>query len=161
MPPTPKYKKNNKSKMSKWKSSKTLHFWRFQAKWTSPLNSAFFSYFFQLRFWWLFFAVLSFFDSFWGSQGWQFWSHFVKKRGFWWKRGPLFLHTLTVFWLGFEGLGLPGGRKKREKTPSKKTLFFWSEKKAAQTVFCDFRLLFGIILGGLSDDLRVCFGVFF
>ena len=30
------------------------------------------------------------------------------------KGGPLFLHTLTVFWLGFEGLGLPGGRKERE-----------------------------------------------
>ena len=39
------------------------------------------------------------------------------------KGGPLFLHTFTVFWLGFEGLGLPGGRKKREKTPSEKSLF--------------------------------------
>ena len=77
------------------------------------------------------------------------------------KGGPLFLHTLTVFWLGFEGLGPPRGRQKREKTPSKKSLFFLSEKKAIQTVFCDFRLFFGVILGGLSDDLRVCFGVFF
>ena len=37
------------------------------------------------------------------------------------KGGPLFLHTLTAFWLDFEGLGPPGGLKKQEKTASKKS----------------------------------------
>ena len=32
--------------------------------------------------------------------------------------GPLFLHTLTAFWLDFQGPGPPGESKKREKTAS-------------------------------------------
>ena len=34
------------------------------------------------------------------------------------KLGPSFLHTLTAFWLDFQGPGPPGERKKREKTAS-------------------------------------------
>ena len=51
--------------------------------------------------------------------------HILKKNEVSGEKGePLFLHTLTVFWLVFECLGLPGGRKKQEKTPSKQSLFF-------------------------------------
>ena len=34
------------------------------------------------------------------------------------KLGPSFLHTLTAFWLDFQGPGPPGECKKREKTAS-------------------------------------------
>ena len=34
------------------------------------------------------------------------------------KVGPSFLHTLTAFWLDFQGPGPPGRLKKREKTAS-------------------------------------------
>jgi hypothetical protein len=34
------------------------------------------------------------------------------------KLGPSFLHTLTAFWLDFQGPGPPGESKKREKTAS-------------------------------------------
>ena len=34
------------------------------------------------------------------------------------KVGPSFLHTLTVFWLDFQGPGPPGRLKKREKRAS-------------------------------------------
>ena len=34
------------------------------------------------------------------------------------KVGPSFLHTLTAFWLDFQGPGPPGESKKREKTAS-------------------------------------------
>ena len=46
---------------------------------------------------------------------------FVKKMVSGEKGRPLFLHTLTAFWLDFEGLGPPGGLKKQEKTASKKS----------------------------------------
>ena len=36
------------------------------------------------------------------------------------KLGPLFLDTLTAFWLDFQGPGPPGESKKREKTASEK-----------------------------------------
>ena len=41
---------------------------------------------------------------------------FKKKTVFYEKVAPSFLHTFTAFWLDFEGLGLPGGFKKQEKT---------------------------------------------
>ena len=34
------------------------------------------------------------------------------------KLGPSFLHTLTTFWLDFQGPAPPGDSKKREKTAS-------------------------------------------
>ena len=34
------------------------------------------------------------------------------------KLGPLFLHTITAFWLDFQGPAPPGESKKREKTAS-------------------------------------------
>ena len=77
------------------------------------------------------------------------------------KGEPLFLHTLTAFWLDFEGLGPPGGLKKQEKTASKKSQFFRCEKKATQTVFCDFGLLFGVILGSPLEHFRVSFWTLF
>ena len=39
------------------------------------------------------------------------------------KVGPSFLHTLTAFWLDFQGPGLPGESKKREKQLQKIDLF--------------------------------------
>ena len=77
------------------------------------------------------------------------------------KGGPLFLHTLTAFWLDFEGLGPPGGLKKQEKTAPKKSEFFRCEKKATQTVFSDFGFLFGVILGSSLEYFRVSFWTFF
>ena len=39
------------------------------------------------------------------------------------KVGPSFLHTLTAFWLDFQGPGLPGRLKKREKNLRKIEFF--------------------------------------
>ena len=42
---------------------------------------------------------------------------FVAKTIFFMKKwGPRFLHTFIAFWLDFQGLGLPGSLKKKEKT---------------------------------------------
>ena len=59
-----------------------------------------------------------------------FFGHFwLKKRFFYEKVAPSFLHTFPAFWLDFEGLGPPGGSKKQEKTAPGKSCFFWLEKK--------------------------------
>ena len=62
------------------------------------------------------------------------------------------MHTLIAFWLDFQGLGPPGEGKKREKTASKLSSFFRYGKETTQTVFCNFNVLFGVILGSLWVD---------
>ena len=68
------------------------------------------------------------------------------------KLGPSFLHTLTAFWLDFQGPGPPGRLKKKENTASGNLPFFELKKKAPKTVFSDFRLLFEVIFGVLFGD---------
>ena len=68
------------------------------------------------------------------------------------KVGPSFLHTLTAFWLDFQGPGPPGESKKREKTASENRPFFELKKRAPKTVFSDFRLHFEVIFGALFGD---------
>ena len=49
--------------------------------------------------------------------------------------GPLFLHTITVFWLGFEGLGLPGGARNEKKHLPKNHCFFEVKKRPPKPFF--------------------------
>ena len=63
---------------------------------------------------------------------------------------PSFLHTLTAFWLDFEGPGPSGWLKKREKTVPGKLWFFGLKRKAPKSVFCDFRVVFGVDFGVLG-----------
>ncbi len=54
---------------------------------------------------------------------------FVAKNPFFCKKaGPAFLHTIIMFWLDFQGVGPPGGFKKREKRVSECDPFFWVDK---------------------------------
>ena len=62
------------------------------------------------------------------------------------------LHTLTAFWLDFQGSGPPGRLKKREKTASENLPFFELKKRAPETFFSDFWLFFGVIFGALFGD---------
>ena len=77
----------------------------------------------------LFFLVFwCFYDVFGVPRGVIF-STFVAKNQFVCEKvGPSFLHTITAFWLDFQGLGPPGGFKKREKTTSKNDHFFEVDK---------------------------------
>ena len=68
------------------------------------------------------------------------------------KVGPSILHTITAFWLDFQGPGPPGRLKKREKTASENLHFFELKKRAPETVFSDFLLLFGVIFNALFGD---------
>ena len=81
---------------------------------------------------------------------------FCKTNGFFMKKvPPSFLHTLTAFWLDFEGLGPPGGFKKQEKTAPGKSCFFGLKRKVPKSVFYDFRVSFGIHFGGLGRPKMV------
>ena len=62
------------------------------------------------------------------------------------------MHTIITFWLDFEGLGPPGEGKKHRKTASKLSSFFLYGKETTQTVFCNFKILSGVILGSLLVD---------
>ena len=97
-----------------------------------------------------FFSFFEFSVGFGGPKGGHFLTFFVKKRFFHEKVPPSFLHTLTAFWLDFEGLGPPGGFKKQEKTTPGKSCFFGLKRKVPKSVFYDFRVSFGIHFGGLG-----------
>ena len=58
--------------------------------------------------------------------------------------GPSFLHTFIAFWLDFQGLGLPGGFKKQEKTAPGKSCFWEFVWKAPQIIFLLFLVDFGV-----------------
>ena len=51
------------------------------------------------------------------------------------KVGPSFLHTITAFWLDFEGLGRPGKLKNREKTAPGRSCIFRLKRKVHKSVF--------------------------
>ena len=70
------------------------------------------------------------------------------------------MDTLITFWLDFEGLGPPGEGNNEKKQLPNYHRFFDVEKKATQTVFCNFRFLFGVILGSLLVDFWSLFDDF-
>ena len=59
----------------------------------------------------------------------------LKKRFFHGKVAPSFSHTITAFWLDFEGLGRPGKLKNREKTAPGRSCFFGLKRKVNKFVF--------------------------
>ena len=87
----------------------------------------------------------------------------LKKRLFQEKVAPSFLHTITAFWLDFEGLGPSGGFKKQEKTAPGKSCFFGLKRNVPKSVFYDFRVIFGAILEVKNQckiiklDFTLCF----
>ena len=62
---------------------------------------------------------------------------------------PSFLHTLTAFWLDFEGLGPSGGFKKQEKTAPGKSCFFGLKRKVPNLFF----MILGSVLGSILELL--------
>ena len=68
---------------------------------------------------------------------------------------PSFLHTLTAFWLDFEGLGPSGGFKKQEKTAPGKSCFFGLKRKVPKSAFYDFRASLGVHFGVLGRPKMV------
>ena len=78
---------------------------------SAPFLEAPFSVFF--RFW----------EFFWVPRGVIFGAFFVKNCILRKSGHPMFLHTLTTFWLDFQGLGPPGWLQKQEKTAPGKSCF--------------------------------------
>ena len=72
----------------------------------------------------------------------------MKSSGFSEKGGPSILNESITFWNDFQDLGSPGERKKREKTASTNDHFLRWEK-TTETIFCDFKVFFGVIFGTL------------
>ena len=62
-----------------------------------------------------------------------------------------FLHTLTVFWLDFQGLGPPRIPKTRKKGLLKKHPFLGFIKMGSEAVFIDFFVFLGSVLEVLGD----------
>ena len=100
-----------------------------------------------------FFSFFEFSVGFGGPKGGHCWTFFVKKNHE--KVAPSFLHTLTAFWLDFEGLGPSGGFKKQEKTAPGKSCFFGLKRKVPKSVFYDFRVSFGVDFGALGRPKMV------
>ena len=68
-------------------------------------------------------VFVRFWELFWVPRGGHFWNIFSKKQIVRKKGHPLFLHTIIMFWLDFQGLGLPGWLQKQEKTAPGKSCF--------------------------------------
>ena len=64
---------------------------------------------------------------------------------------PPFLHTLTAFWLDFQGLGPPRIPKIRKKGLLKKHPFLGFTKMGSEAVFLDFLTFLGSTLEVLDD----------
>ena len=62
-----------------------------------------------------------------------------------------FLHTLTAFWLDFQGLGPPRIPKTRKKGLLKKHPFLGFIKMGSEAVFLDFFVFLGSVLEVLGD----------
>ena len=62
-----------------------------------------------------------------------------------------FLHTLTAFWLDFQGLGPPRIPKTRKKGLLKKHPFLGFIKMGSEAVFLDFLRFLGSVLEVLGD----------
>ena len=62
-----------------------------------------------------------------------------------------FLHTLTVFWLDFQGLGPPRILKIRKKVLLEKHPFLGFKKMGSEAVFLDFYVFLGSLLEALGD----------
>ena len=64
---------------------------------------------------------------------------------------PPFLHTFTVFWLDFQGLGPPRIPKTRKKVLLKKHPFLGFTKMGSESVFFDLCVFLGFVLEVLDD----------
>ena len=64
---------------------------------------------------------------------------------------PPFLHTLTAFWLDFQGLGPPRIPKTRKKGLLEKHLFLGFIKMGSEGVFLDFVVFLGSVFEFLDD----------
>ena len=64
---------------------------------------------------------------------------------------PPFLHTLTAFWLDFQGLGPPRIPKIRTKGLLEKHPFLGFTKMGSEAVFLDFLMFSGSVLEVLGD----------
>ena len=64
---------------------------------------------------------------------------------------PSFLHTITAFWLDFQGLGPPRITKTRKKGLLKKHPFLGFIKMDSEAVFIDFFVFSGSVLEVLDD----------
>ena len=62
-----------------------------------------------------------------------------------------FLHTLTAFWLDFQGLGPPRIPQTRKKMLLEKQPFLGFTKKGSEAVFLDLFVFLGSVLEVLDD----------
>ena len=92
------------------------------------------------------------FPSVLGSLEGVFFSVFLELLPFSCGNGDLpFLHTLTVFWLDFQGLGPPRIPKTRKKGLLKKHPFLGFIKMGSEAVFLDLFVFLGSVLEVLDD----------